>query len=102
MAKVTLSGASDDLIEVDGDLREEFDYLAGDEEAGSYVGFSDGTVLKTRLDQDGIWRITPVVRGSAELKVDQAAVDDEVCYTDVATLDGDVRWAMHGIALVKR
>lgn len=98
MGKVTLSGASDDLIEVGGDIREEFNYLAGDEEVGSFVAFSDGTVLKIRFDQEGIWRVTPVVRGSAELKVDQATEDE---YTDEATLDGDVRWAVHGIAFAK-
>jgi hypothetical protein len=88
---ITISGASDDLIEIEGDIREEF-YLQDDDE-GDLLAFSDGTVL--RIAYSGPWRITPVVRGSAELTIQQVDEDDEG--TDTATLSGEVRWVVHGI-----
>ncbi len=62
MATLEIYGASDDLVEVDGDIVEEFN-PSGDDP--SYLGFSDGTILKIAYDNDGIWRIVPVAKGSA-------------------------------------
>lgn len=39
----TIYGASDDLIEVDGDITEEFDAI---EQHPYYLGFSTGVVLR--------------------------------------------------------
>ena len=93
MAEVKICGASDDLIEIDGGIREEFDYTDGEE--GDLLVFSDGTVLRIVFSPSGIWRITPVTRGTGDLTIDQAS-DDEG--TDTATLDGDgVTWVVHGL-----
>jgi hypothetical protein len=88
-----ITGHSDDLIEVDGDINEEFSY--GNDEDGDLLGFSDGTLLRIKFDADGTgnWRITPVARGAATLTIEQAEGEDG---TDKATLDGDVRWVLHG------
>lgn len=86
-------GASDDLIEVEGDLREEFTYR--DDKNGDLLGFSDGTLLRVRYDADGIWRITPVRRGTAFQGIEHAPEDDDSNYTDRASL-GDVDWVLHG------
>lgn len=101
MGQVTLSGASDDLIEVDGDIREEFNYLKNDEDDGAVLGFSDGTVLRIKFDADGDgnWRITPLIRGTAVLEIEQTTGEDG---TDVATLDGEVGWVVHGLAYAKK
>jgi len=88
---LTVYGASDDLIEIDGDIREEFNHY-GDEPA--LLGFSDGTILRVTFDQDGIWRLTPVITGSATLT--HVFGQDDKEHTDKATLDGDVRWVMYG------
>jgi hypothetical protein len=100
---LTISGASDDIISIDGDLTEEFYYDAdrrGDKN-GDILAFSDGTVLRIAFDPDGTgnWRITPVARGSANLTVAQTAEEDD---TDRADLDGSITWAVHGIGAVKR
>lgn len=87
---VTLSGHSDDLVELDGVLSEE--WTSYGEQA--VVVFSDGTVLEIEFGPDGVWRITSLATGTAELAIQEAPTDDEDNYTDVATLTGDIRWAM--------
>lgn len=97
---LTIYGASDDVIEVDGDISEEFTYLgkrhhpnSGD---GDLLAFSDGTVLRVTFTASGVWRIAPVVRGSADLVIDQAPEGDDSNYSDRATLSGAV-WVVHGV-----
>lgn len=92
--EIIVYGASDDLVELDGYIREEFSY--GDEEAGDLLTFSDGTILRVLYTASGVWRITPVVDGSAELTIKQAPEDDEENYSDRATLTGDIAWIVHG------
>jgi hypothetical protein len=89
---VTLSGASDDLIELDGDIYEEFTYQ--DRDGGEVVAFSDGTVLRIMFSESGVWRISPVFKGTAGLSIDQVSEDEQ---TDTATLTGAIAWAVHGI-----
>lgn len=95
---ITVYGASDDLIEIDGDIYEEFNHYIDDP---ALLAFSDGTVLRIVHDSEGIWRITPVVQGAASLTHTFGQDDRE--HTDKATLDGDVRWVVYGRAMaVKR
>jgi len=99
---ITVYGASDDLVEIEGDVREEFSYRGGQEDDSTYLAFSDGTVLSIRYDNDGIWRIAPVCRGVAELKIEQAPADDEDNYSDQATLDGvKITWVLYGVDLAR-
>jgi hypothetical protein len=100
---VEVYGASDDLIEIDGDISEEFG--AYDETDGTYLGFSDGTVLHILFDQDGVWRIKPIVHGHGgpeALTITQAPVGDDRNHTDRARLSGDVRWVLRGKDLARR
>lgn len=78
---VTLSGASDDLIEVDGAIRAEWSPSDAD---SALVAFSDGTVLRITYTDSGVWRVATVVRGAADLEVVQAPEDDDDNYSDVA------------------
>lgn len=94
---LVITGASDDLIEVDGDIREEFTY--NNDEDGDLLAFSDGTVLRIQFSDWGVWRITTVARGSASLAIDQQPEDQEEEGTDKATLDGDIRWVVHGLRI---
>jgi hypothetical protein len=99
--KVTIYGASDDLIEVTGDISEEFPLNNSRE--GDLLAFSDGTLLRIAYT-DGVWRITPLVRGTATLTVYQW-VDGDEGHSDQGTLvegdQGDLTWVMHGIAYAK-
>ena len=82
---VTVYGSSDDLVEVEGDVEEEF---SGPGDGPFYLAFSDGTILSIIYGDESIWRIAPVRRGAAKLTVEQAARGDEDNYSDRATLDG--------------
>lgn len=94
MTQITITGASDDLIEIDGDIREEWNWFPKDNEA-RWIGVSDGTLLTVRYDNDGLWRFDPVVKGSAEyLKTDGSVEEDT---NDVIALMGNIRWVMFGV-----
>jgi hypothetical protein len=95
---ILIYGASDDLIEVDGDLSDEFTYMSRtDGHNGDLLAFSDGTILRIQFTDTGVWRITPVVGGAGYLNIVQAPEGDEDNYSDRATLDGAV-WVVHGIS----
>lgn len=98
---LTIRGASDDLIELDGDISEEFGASYNNDQ-GDLLALSDGTVLRIVYSNSGVWRITPVARGTAELTIDQAPEGDDDRYTDIATLTGDIRWVVRGAEIAKR
>lgn len=90
---LTVYGASDDLIEIEGDISEEFQYL----DSGDLLAFSDGTILDIEYRR-GIWRIVPVYRGRAALLINPAVEGDDDHYSDRVTLNGvTVDWVVHGV-----
>lgn len=92
MSTVTVYGASDDLIEIEGDLNEEFNPDSDDQ--GTWLIFGDGTVLDIRYDDFGVWRITRPHSGTAEMVKDEDPGNDEDRYSDRVTLTGDLRWVI--------
>ena len=94
---ITIYGASDDLIEVEGDISEEFSYLDHDDE-GDLIAVSDGTVVRITYGASGVWRIVPVHHGSGTLTITQAPEGDDDNYSDRATIDGTVTWVVQGVA----
>lgn len=106
MSEVTIYGASDDLIEIDGDLREEFN--AYDEDEGVYVAFSDGTILRVKYDEDGCWRITPTFLGRASYFKTEAMGADTPNYSDKVRLtldpltsDEEFSWCLMGKDIIR-
>ena len=98
MAKITISGHSDDIVSVGGDLAEEFAHY--DEETG-YVFISDGTVLSVTYGEDGsFWRINRIHKGKAKYEKVEATNEDEA-YSDVVTLTGDIKWVGFGKEMAK-
>lgn len=82
---VTIYGASDDLIEIEGDIREEW---SPPEDGPALLAFSDGTVLRIEFERDGTWRIAQIKQGSAEYTHVPSVGDDD--YSDRVTLSGDI------------
>lgn len=91
---IRMWGASDDLIEIDGHIIEELNPTGDD---GDILVCSDGSAFK--VTYDGCWRFVPLSRGTATYtKVE--AIGDEAGrrpdgtsgYSDVVTLDGDIKW----------
>lgn len=101
MPEVTIYGASDDLIEVEGAISEEFSaYDMGD---GMYLAFSDGTVLHVQYgaNDEGMWRIGLRSRGTATYE-HTPATDERDDYSDRVTLTGDnLRWCVLGKSMAK-
>lgn len=95
MAEITIYGASDDLIEIEGDLREELYAL---DEGGMSLAFGDGTILDVRYDERGVWRITRGYAGSAAFSKVEAPPEegDDGNYSDRVTLTGDLLWCFGG------
>lgn len=100
--QVVVYGASDDLIEVEGVVTEEFsatDINLGDGEAtGRILAFSDGTVLEVLYGQgtEAFWRIRRLAIGTAKYELVEAD-DEETNYSDRATLTGDdLKWVIGG------
>lgn len=97
---VTITGGSDDLIEVHGSIREEFSHYSDGDDDAKILGFSDGTLLRVIYDMDGIWRISPIAVGLAKLsKVEGIASEDT---NDVVTLEGDITWVVCGEHYAKK
>lgn len=101
MSEVKVYGASDDLIELEGDIDEELSYYADDEPA--YLGFSDGTVLRIIYDKTGLWKILVVNKGDATIVKEFEATDsDSDNYSDIVVLkDTNLDWVMFASKFVK-
>ena len=86
---VTLYGHSDDLIEVEGDVNEEFNPNPFD--AKESVLFSNGVLAHIQYENDGFWRINVIASAGREYTlVPGTDVDDD--YSDRLTVDGDIEW----------
>lgn len=97
MTKITITGASDDLIEIDGDISEEWDAY---DKGRQFIAVSDGTLLSIEYDDDGIWRVNKVTGGSAEFSKRDGDVERDTF--DVVTLEGDIRWVALATAYIGR
>lgn len=96
---IKVYGASDDLIEVEGGISEEFSPLYDDEAEGVFLAFSDGTVLHVVYGQGGMWRITPRHLGAATYSKREATNPDDD-YSDVVTLEkASITWVVMGTSM---
>lgn len=97
-AGTVIYGASDDLIEGEGELRGELNCYDTD---GVLMIFSDGTVLKIEYGNSGVWKITLVKQGPLFIQIVTTDDPDDEVYSDVAVfghgltgatyVDGDER-----------
>jgi hypothetical protein len=94
---IKIYGASDDLIEIEGDIREEFEaYKYDKEEKPAILAVSDGTLLKMWYDDDGIWRISRLVAGTAVFEKIEGDVEKDT--PDIVTLTAEtpIKWVVVG------
>jgi hypothetical protein len=102
MGQLIIYGASDDLIEVEGDIEEEFNPPYGsDDDASSYLAFSDGSLLSITYTDDGLWKISPISVGSKTILGIESATDIDDNYSDRVTLEGEFRWVVMGTELAR-
>ncbi|MDU6856077.1 MAG: hypothetical protein E6370_17340 [Clostridiales bacterium] len=69
-----ITGASDDLIEIEGELVEEFDCFNC---KNGTLACSDGTLLTVDYDKDGLWRFGIRFKGSLFDKKEEGSVDED-------------------------
>lgn len=93
---IQISGASDDIITMSGDIKEEFcppnDFLEGGK---VLVAVSDGTLLRVNYDEDGIWRFSVIKHGSASYAKTEghlAGKNEKGDTNDVVFLNGRIEW----------
>lgn len=93
MPKVTVAGASDDMIEIGGDVEDEF-YCYADDGRQGRLTFSDGTALHVYRDANSVWRIDQTGFGSATVIIDGAQDEpgDPAYGRDFAIVDGPFSW----------
>lgn len=93
---VVVYGASDDLVEVEGPIREEFNAY----DTPVVVEFSNG--VRLQVDYHGRWEITTVdVPDGVSVQIAKSTADDDPddhprdappAYSDVATFPGPIEW----------
>ncbi len=88
---IKIYGASDDLLEVEGDINEEFSVNCDEH---IYLGVSDGSLFSVKYDENGIWRINLLRAGLAGyLRKDGDYSKDT---NDIVTMNGKVDWVVVG------
>ena len=88
---VLVYGSSDDLVEVEGDIEEEFNCY--DEHDGAVLVFSTGAVLRIVYDALGFWRVKTLLSGQGVSVVGATSLDGD--YSDKATVAGAVSWVIY-------
>lgn len=104
---IYIYGASDDLVEIDGDVREEFNPPMDDT---YYIATSNGFVISIKYDEDGEWAVrmkhVPMIWKSqftvhpAGSELAQLKANND--YSDVVVIDVHTDWVAGGIDFVKR
>jgi hypothetical protein len=102
MDEIVIYGASDDLIEVESTRfgAEEFNIMLDYPEQSVLLAVSDGSLLRVRYDEDGVWRFDFVVIGSASVTKEYG--QDDKRHSDRITLTGDdLRWVVLGSQIAR-
>jgi hypothetical protein len=88
-------GASDDLIEFEGDVYGEVGYYASEGSNPALVAFSDGTLLTVNYGKNelGVWEIKLLRKGELFQRIDTCDDEDADPHSDVAHFASGLKWA---------
>lgn len=88
-------GASDDLIEVEGDVNAEG---YGGDDYDSLMACSDGTVLVIKYGKPGaaIWAITVKIQGALFDRFETGTNEDAKIYSDIVHFKDGLQWVWIG------
>jgi len=90
---IKIYGRSDDLIEIEGDILEEFNVCLTEEDYYRYLTLSNGIVIKVNYDNDGLWRLHPIKINSSYKKIFEAHYEkDDNNYSDIVEINDDITW----------
>ncbi len=84
-------GHSDDLIEVDGDVRGEHGAYG---DAENFVIVSDGTILKIKYGKDSlaVWEIRLIEKGTLFITIRPCFDEDAPRHSDTALFLEGIKW----------
>lgn len=83
MGFLKIYGASDDLVEIEGDTEDEIPCY----EQAVELLVNDGTRLMAHYGPGGMWRLSVVQTGAGTTVTHKPASDPDMNYTDVVTLE---------------
>ncbi len=86
---VCVSGASDDIVSLSGEIDDEIScYGTDDRDHGVLLVFSDGTILEVKYGKNdaGIWGVTAHRKGVLFDRIDECLEDGPDGYSDKAFL----------------
>lgn len=89
-------GASDDLIEFEGDFHGEVGCYGTDgRDKGVLVVMSDGTILEVKYGKHnrGIWEVKLIKSGDLLIDIELCEDEDATIYSDIATFKSGIKWA---------
>ena len=89
-------GASDDLVEVEGDINGEVGcYGTDDNEHGVLIILSDGTLLEVKYGKSdmAIWGITLIKAGDLFDRIEPCSDEDADPYSDIAYFRSGLKWS---------
>ena len=84
---IKIYGASDDLLEFEGDLYGEVGCYNSTKDEPIHVKVSDGTEFIAYYNEDGIWKIEIIEASTLFISLDKCERETDNCYSDILTLD---------------
>lgn len=95
MASCIVSGGSDDLVIVEGNITEEWGCYS---DPKRILAFSNGVLLRVRYDEEGCWRVE-ILAGQEHTRVVSIGNPDEN-YTDRVEVLG-AKWVVCGTEIAR-
>jgi len=90
--KIKIYGASDDLIEIEGDINEEFSAFLDE---NGHIAISDGSLIK--VFYNGEWFFNVLKKGLCTIiKRGILDKDNEQEYSEELLLEGKIDWIVYG------
>ena len=91
--QIIIKGHSDDIINVEGAIRDEFYPDSSDKMA---IATNNGTLLAFEYTTGGIWRAKIIKEGLNKVDHDVNPESDEERYSDIVTITGEIEWVIFG------
>ncbi len=88
-------GASDDLVEFEGDVYGEVGFYSSDDDKTLLLFFSDGTILEAKYGKVGlgVWAINVFNKGAMFSHIDLCTDEDASPHSDVVHFNDGLKWA---------
>jgi hypothetical protein len=93
---IEIFGASDDLIEIEGDFEEELNVYPDDDEKEYFLAVSDGTLLK--VVYDGNWNFLLREKGTLFERIEEPEGEE---YSQKVFFNSGIKWVAYTVDVVR-